>query len=280
MKAFKNKELWYVVGLIAILAISTVFFFFPDLIDNKYPYSYQNVRDKNDRVVSLNSSLSSTESEISQMIEELNMLKDESKDSEIEALKIKEGIDDSEFELDIPSLLIALEQNARLNKIGLDILYDQISHVEAEPLGSDYPEDEDMYEEGMYEDIEDIEDMENADDIESEESEEEVEDSDEVIVEEDSNEGENEESDEETDEDEDRFDLSEEDVIANAIKIPGIDVTVIPIKISGSYSGVRSYIKYLDKVGMIEPSSAVLSSTGDEINGLIMLNVFHGEVGL
>ena len=55
-------------------------------------------------------------------------------------------------------------------------------------------------------------------------------------------------------------------------------MTVIPIQIKGSYHSVRSYIQYLDKIGMIAPSSVVLESEGKEVKGKIILNVFHGEV--
>ena len=61
-------------------------------------------------------------------------------------------------------------------------------------------------------------------------------------------------------------------------EIPGINVNTIPIQISGSYANVRNYIRYLDEVGMIEPSSVVLMSEGRKVSGSVMLNIFHGEV--
>lgn len=266
MKLLKKKELWYSIGIILAIIVASILFFFPDVIDGKYPYSYENLREKDVAVQGLNSELIQKESNIKSELESLSQLENESKLKRIEAEDIKSGINESDFQLDIPSVLIDLEQNALIHKVELNIKYNNIAHID----GGNNPEmieenpDEGSPDNDKPNDKEDPKKDETSKPEEQNKDNEKPKDNNEIKVTEENKENE----------------ISKEELIANSSRIQGINVTVIPIDIKGNYNNVRSYIKYLDKIGMIEPSSVKLTSMGNSIEGSVVLNVFHGEVGL
>lgn len=257
MKKYKNKQTLQILAIVALSAISIILIFFPDLIDNKYKYSYDNISVGKQQVATLNDGLLSNEMAIINNLERLESLKAE-RNSEL--LKKEEiGFNEEDLVLSIPSLLIELEQNAVDNKSKLTIDYNAMQtqskqtpvqaptteeelteeEKDAEEAGIDLPK-ETALEKGLEERQKD----------EDEDSEEEITITPEVV---------------------------ENDLISNMPVIEGVDVTAIPIEIVGSYSNVRNYIKYLDEIGMIEPSSVNIQSKGKIVQGNVILNVFHRE---
>ena len=253
MKTLKSKQLWQIVAIIAIIVASVILLFVPQAIDNKYPYTYQNIQDKKDNVNSLNQALLSNEGTIQTSIQRLEEIEKEDEIIKEEAFKIRKGIKETDFELHIPSVLIALEQNAIKNNVEIVIGYNS-----------------------MQETADDGETSQPAPSNENEASED-------VTITEEETTGET-----ETGEEQEGEDKSEQENKSTPApmptpnssipEIPGINVNTIPIQISGSYANVRNYIRYLDEVGMIEPSSVVLMSEGRKVSGSVMLNIFHGEV--
>ena len=68
--------------------------------------------------------------------------------------------------------------------------------------------------------------------------------------------------------------------IDNNVKIPtidSIDVTTIPIEVKGTFFKVRDYLKFLDELGLIEPSSVKMTTDGQVVTAEITLNIFHGK---
>ena len=66
--------------------------------------------------------------------------------------------------------------------------------------------------------------------------------------------------------------------IDNNVTIPtidSIDVTTIPIEVKGTFFKVRDYLKFLDELGLIEPSSVKMTTDGMEVTAEITLNIFH-----
>lgn len=253
MKTLKSKQLWQIVAIIAIIVASVILLFVPQAIDNKYPYTYQNIQDKKDNVNSLNQALLSNEGTIQTSIQRLEEIEKEDEILKEEVFKIRKGIKETDFELHIPSVLIALEQNAIKNNVEIVIGYNS-----------------------MQETADDGETSQPAPSNENEASED-------VTITEEETTGET-----ETGEEQEGEDKSEQENKSTPApmptpnssipEIPGINVNTIPIQISGSYANVRNYIRYLDEVGMIEPSSVVLMSEGRKVSGSVMLNIFHGEV--
>lgn len=253
MKTLKSKQLWQIVAIIAIIVASVILLFVPQAIDNKYPYTYQNIQDKKDNVNSLNQALLSNEGTIQTSIQRLEEIEKEDEIIKEEVFKIRKGIKETDFELHIPSVLIALEQNAIKNNVEIVIGYNSMQET-ADDGGTSQP----------------------APSNENEVSED-------VTITEEETTGET-----ETGEEQEGEDKSEQEnkptptpmptPNSSIPEIPGINVNTIPIQISGSYANVRNYIRYLDEVGMIEPSSVVLMSEGRKVSGSVMLNIFHGEV--
>lgn len=253
MKTLKSKHLWQIVAIIAIIVASVILLFVPQAIDNKYPYTYQNIQDKKDNVNSLNQALLSNEGTIQTSIQRLEEIEKEDEIIKEEVFKIRKGIKETDFELHIPSVLIALEQNAIKNNVEIVIGYNSMQET-ADDGGTSQP----------------------APSNENEVSED-------VTITEEETTGET-----ETGEEQEGEDKSEQEnkptptpmptPNSSIPEIPGINVNTIPIQISGSYANVRNYIRYLDEVGMIEPSSVVLMSEGRKVSGSVMLNIFHGEV--
>lgn len=257
MKNLKNKQILQILIMISIVAISVILFLFPKLIDYRYEYSYENIKTGKEQVESLNNTLVSNEATILHKISELEELKKERDKVLREESQI--GINESDFILDIPSILITLEQNALGNNVELSIDYNaMVTNSNSNPSQDNYSDET----EDVPSASESEETLENEDDTAEERTGDDSEQNKIALIE------------------ENKEGNDDKEILSTATpNIEGIDVTVIPISISGSYSRVRDYIKYLDEVGMIEPSSVTLKSEGDKVTSSVVLNVFHGKEG-
>jgi len=275
LKILKNKNFWQIIIIIVIILISAILLFFPKLINHKYKYSYESIVHKKEEVNSLNDILIYNEDEINASIDKLEIMEEESYLSKQRADNVRKGINESDFKLHMPSIIISLEQVAIENGIKLSINYNSITSS----LSS------------VIDDVNEMDYKKNLDEslIESEDSDVTIEHEEEYDGEEiDKKEKEVEEKEVDEKNNQESVDFSTSINTNNLIpSIEGINVTVIPIEVSGSYYNVRNYIKYLDKIGMIEPSSINLESRWieedeltmkSELFGQITLNVFHGEV--
>jgi len=268
----KNNSILQIIAIVVIISVSIIVFFFQDIIPEEIDtskFSYDNIVNKKEEVDSLIDLTSSNESVIEDTIQRLQSTKERAREVEKEANLVRQGVNQDDFVLDIPSFLIDLEQNAYKNEVELKIDYNSMVtsssrvsdgyHLDGEEYEEDFgePSDQDFSGEGDSSGV--------GGSLEEQEDEG-------VTL--------------ETQDEEQSFD-GEQDVGqdsefspggANLPDIEGISITVIPISISGKYSDVRNYIKYLDQVGMIEPYSVKLESDGDSISGSVILNVFHEEV--
>ena len=247
MKTLKGNQLWQIVAIIVIIVAAVILLFVPEAIDNKYPYTYQNIQDKKDNVNSLNQALLSNEGTIQTSIQRLEEIEKEDEVIKEKAFKIRKGIKETDFELHIPSVLIALEQNAIKNNVEIVIGYNSMQET--------------------------ADDGETSQPAPSNENE----------VSEDVGTGEESRATRQEKNKRVRIKWTETSQTCTSCRqiyqlLVGINVNTIPIQISGSYANVRNYIRYLDEVGMIEPSSVVLMSEGRKVSGSVMLNIFHGEV--
>lgn len=288
MKTLKNKALWQGLAILAISVVSAILLFFPEAIENRYPYSYKRIVDEQNNVESLNMRLSSNESSIKSSIDNVDRLEFEKEGSSEEEFVVRKGIVEEDFELHIPSLLISLEQNAIKNKVDLEI---DFAAMATTPSNGGAPEtynpDGSVSQDGT-QGTPEVPTTEQdpvvpgdsaeivADDITVTEQETKPEET--TQVDKDKAETEKESGSEAAKED---VAEGETDYIAQSTETPvieGIDVTTIPLSISGTFYNVRNYIKYLDEVGMIEPSSVVITSEGRTVTSSIIINIFHGEV--
>lgn len=262
-----------------IVSLSAVILFMPDLIEQKYPWTYQNIQNKKNELISMSETLSGNEREIQYSKQNLQDLEKREEEAAEDVFQLKKGMKGSDFQIDIPSFLITLEQKAYESEVELLIGYNSLtttknSTSQDEPVLDEngvpvYPPVEgelDDYqseqgtpqENGATETAPEGTEVKTPEGIEVNES---------TAETEGSKDGENKEEDEGLE-------------INNSVEIPvidSIDVTTIPIEIKGTFFNVRSYLKFLDELGLIEPSSITMTTNGLEVTAKITLNIFHGE---
>lgn len=278
MRGLKGKQILQFLAIFAIIVASVILLFLPNLIEDRYPYSYSKVNEGKENVESLNRELSSNESVIENTIIQLEETEVKEEEVAEKEFNVRKGIIEEDFELHIPSILIRLEQEAIENDLDLVIDYNSMTTSEA-PGSSDYFPEEDYQ---GFDESERGNEFDNPaehfdeDDFSggqvfAQESEEQNG----ISITENIDEKNN---DDETLEQEDSEDNDKQEYDGYKPSIEGINVTTIPLSISGSFYNVRNYIRFLDEVGMIEPSSVIITSEGRNISASIVINIFHGEV--
>lgn len=275
----KSNRIYQILAIIMIVSLSAVILFMPDLIEQKYPWTYQNIQDKKNELISVSETLSSNEREIEYSKQNLQDLEKREEEAAEDVFQLKKGMKGSDFQIDIPSFLITLEQKAYEGEVELLIGYNSLTTtknttsqetpildengipveppVEGEP--DDYQSEQGSPQEnGVPETTPEGAEVNTTEGIEVNES---------TTEAESSKDGENKEEDKGPE-------------INNNVEIPtidSIDVTTIPIEIKGTFFKVRDYLKFLDELGLIEPSSIKMTTNGLEVTAEITLNIFHGE---
>lgn len=261
-----TKEQKYMASLFVIVVTSIILFFYPELV--KYPYSYTSIEEKKSMVEENNGTLTSNELAIKGLVSQKEGKTTEENKVNNEALKLKRNINVDDFKLDIPSLLISLEQKSYDKNLKLTIQYDLIKTVgatqtfgnpEGDPSEPTNPSEKPEGAPGS--------DPAKTDEANKETSSE----GDKTIAGQPV-------KDEETNKKNAKVEFSAEEIEKGVLTIDGLNTTIVPIIVEGKYNEVRSYIKYLDEIGLIEPSSVELSSKEKKVTAKIVLNIFHGEV--
>jgi hypothetical protein len=277
------------VAIIVIVVLSSVILFIPNPIGQKYPWTYQNIQDKKKELISVSETLSDNERKIQSLKQNLQDLKKREKDSAEDVSQLKKGMKDSDLQIDIPSFLITLEQKAYETGVDLLIGYNSLITTKGSSSTQDPTLDEngapaessteggvvdEKSEQGTPQEnkasektTEGIEVNESTtkENGTSETTTKGTEANDSTANTEDSKDGENKEED-------------KGPKIDNNVKIPtidSIDVTTIPIEVKGTFFKVRDYLKFLDELGLIEPSSVKMTTDGMEVTAEITLNIFH-----
>lgn len=283
MKKYSKQKV-YMLSLILVVLFSLVLFFFPETI--KYPYSYSAIQDKKVLVSDGNNNLNSKEKEIEKYASQRESLEKSKLEEKKEALTLKKNIKSSDFKLDIPSLLISLEQKSYDNNIELKIHYDKIAAISAEQgqaqenqpqteqaqNGEKQPQNKEgtQTEQSQPQSKEGTQSQTEQNSVKNQET---------VAGKPVENNTENTQEQEDTEKNKESKDPFTPENLQNlALKIDGLNTTIVPITIKGNFSEVRDYIKYLDELGMIEPSTVSIKSTGKKVTAKVVLNVFHGEV--
>lgn len=282
-----------------IIVLSSVILFIPNPIGQKYPWTYQNIQKKKNELISVSETLSGNERKIQSLKQNLQDLQKREKDVAGDVSQLKKGMKDSDLQIDIPSFLITLEQKAYETGVDLLIGYNSLittkgSSSNQEPTLDENGDPAESSTEGGVNDgkseqgtpqenkasektTEGIEvnqstskengktDKTTKGTEASESTTKEVNES--TTKTEASKDGENKEED-------------KGPKINNNVKIPtidSIDVTTIPIEVKGTFFKVRDYLKFLDELGLIEPSSVKMTTDGQVVTAEITLNIFHGK---
>lgn len=264
-----------------IVSLSVVILFMPNLIEQKYPWTYQNIQDKKNELISMSETLSGNEREIQQSKQDLQDLEKREEKAAEDVFQLKKGMKDSDFQIDIPSFLITLEQKAYESEVDLLIGYNSLTTTEGStsqeaplldengiPVDPSVEGEPDDYQSEQGTPQENGTPEANPEENEAHETPTEgIEVNKSTTKTEDSKDGENKEEDKGPE-------------INSNVEIPAIDsidVTTIPIEIKGTFFKVRDYLKFLDELGLIEPSSITMTTDGLEVTAEITLNIFHGE---
>lgn len=285
----KVNRIYQIVAIIVIVVLSSVILFIPNPIGQKYPWTYQNIQDKKKELISVSETLSDNERKIQSLKQNLQDLKKREKDSAEDVSQLKKGMKDSDLQIDIPSFLITLEQKAYETGVDLLIGYNSLITTKGSSSTQDPTLDEngapaessteggvvdEKSEQGTPQEnkasektTEGIEVNESTtkENGTSETTTKGTEVNESTAKTEDSKDGENKEED-------------KGPKIDNNVKIPtidSIDVTTIPIEVKGTFFKVRDYLKFLDELGLIEPSSVKMTTDGMEVTAEITLNIFH-----
>lgn len=312
----RNKTLLQLLGIIGVGTVTTVSMLYPDVLGNEQ--SIRSIQEKQDSLDSYNSQLLNNESTMQMESDRVQRLEEEVRPLQEEYERLTAGVAETDFSLHMPSLLLSLEKGSKESDIELEIQYDGIEtanasggeeeneeglydefydeygdeHPHPEPGHEDFEEDyaNDMYDEEMLheEDVDSLE-QELIDQHESETDEWDE-----------SFEGQGGDqlvdsrplSDESDEEDENGMDqpgpsptpelhpeVDLTNIRDNIPLVEGVSVTTVPLRVKGTYADVRSFILYIDDIDFIEHNLIDLYSFGDDISGVIVLNVFHTENG-
>lgn len=288
MRGLRSKQILQFLAILTIIIVSVVLLFLPNLIEDRYPYSYPRVNEGKENVESLNRELSSNESIIENNIITLAETEVEEKEVAEKEFNVRKGIIEEDFELHIPSILIKLEQKAIENNLDLVIDYNSMTTSGASGYSDYLTEEEyqgfDESERGNLNEHFDEDDLSDEDNFSGGQVfAQETEEQDGISITEnvDENNNDDETIEQENSESNDRQENPDDEFERHKYTIPaieGINVTTIPLGISGSFYNVRNYIRFLDEVGMIEPSSVIITSEGRNVSASIVINIFHGEV--
>lgn len=297
----RDVTLIQILGIILIVAVTVATMLYPDALGNEH--SLRSIEEKEAKILSLNDELSSTERDYQNALSNLNLVKKNAESIKKESDSMRISIRNTEFGLHMPSILIALEQKA--NEYNLEFLmdYDKLKTIGAEtPTDAIGNPELDAAEGATPEDVtpetEAAKVAEENQEKETKQSEkpatktstpeaatkdsETKKDSEAVTVTDSS--GSTTENAEKSGEEAltDVYNPEEVDISAayeNVPSIPGLSVTIIPVRVSGTYADVRAFIQYLEDVDLISHNWVDLHSYGEDISGIIVFNVFHSEEG-
>lgn len=297
-----TKEQKYMVSIFFVIITSVILFLYPEIV--KYPYSFTSIEEKKSSIEQANSQLISNETSIKQLAKEKETKELEENNVNNEALRLKRNINSDDFKLDIPSLLISLEQKANEKSLKLNIHYDKIQTVkdagsETGGQGEAAGSKEQAAKSGANTDNKEkaagstdganAQTDSNKQSTENKTAQETVKDANGTTTTEQTKTGDSANTEKtvggqpvENKENDDKAsksgEFTDEDLKKGLLTINGLDTTIVPIVVIGSYSEVRSYIKYLDELGLIEPSFVELESKEKKVTAKIVLNIFNGEV--
>lgn len=317
----RDITLLQLMGMASITALTAVVMFYPDLLHNTH--SIRAIEADKETVLALNSSLQTVERNTVGARDALARMQTELEPIKKESTRLQTAIKETNFDLHLPSILVALEQQALAHDLELVIDFEGIQ-LASVPEPPEVPEDgtpealEGGMEEGGRDPMDEadvpLEDgfepeddmgmddpmMPDADlgqggpaeDLPTEtpkpvETETEPSQSDATPATETTEKSDtpaatpNEES-----EDAGTPVTEGGRPVPNVAKakevipvIPGMDVTTIPIRITGSYANVRAFLHYLDEIDFMEHNFIDLYSFGDSVTGEVVFNVFHETKG-
>lgn len=240
----KNIELKFLISLILIIAIFFAMFI---VLANKNYIKYEKtliaLKNKSEKIKTLNAKVGIAENELQNKVKEVDKVNEKLKNVKIEADKISDVIESKDLILHIPSLLIQLEQNAIKNKLLIEIYYSEIKYNANKSSGSKDKGGISIPKSPLEKETKETKEIKESDKIEDNEN----------------------------------IDNTTKIVLSQTGNTEGLNIAIIPIKISGDYFGIREFIKYLENIDYLAPYTINISSTGETSTGMIIIHVYSKE---
>lgn len=249
----KNTELLTRVGM-GIVIVGLLYFTFNSKKFN-YKYGIQEIKNTTKIISDSQSVVDNFKSELEGKKSELQRVTEEYNAEKIKTDKTTRRITVQDLKLDLASLIIRLEDNARLNNLTFLIDY---NGTEQTPNNT---ESVATTEDGNKESTTDkVKDRGNK-------------------VDEEVKEAKGEEKPDEKPEETNLFDENVNTVDnikeqAQIDEIDGLETVKVPITVTGSYYQIRNFMKFIETIDYITPSTVMLQSQGGTTKAVIILQVF------
>lgn len=249
----KNTELLARIGMGVVIAGLLYFTFNSDKFN--YKYGIQEIKNTTKVISDSQSVVDNFKAELEGKKSELKTVTEQYNAEKIKTDKTTRRITVQDLKLDLASLIIRLEENARLNNLTFLIDYNgteqsSISKAETEAT-------EEVDENGNA--IEKVKDRGNK-------------------VNEEIQEAKGEEKEEKPEEtnlfDENGKALANIKEQAELDEIDGLETVKVPITVTGSYYQIRNFMKFIETIDYITPSTVMLQSQGGTTKAVIILQVF------
>lgn len=288
----KKKDYISISVIALVLVGSIILFFSPSLVG--YNKSFVDIADKKEQIATNNSKMKTNESNIESLKATLDQLADESLSKDELADEKENAIDGEKFDLDIPSFLITMEQEAVAKNVKLNIDYSSMKTlVDASGSMPSETEQTDNQSQGSQQ-PQNSQTSSQAQDSSQTQQNQDPNQASTNVTQSDNTNSKNEQTQSTNEQTQNSQDTAAKPGDTNSktvtsvttnsneegtvISIPGMSTTSIPIKIEGTYANTRAYIKFLDKIGLIVPTKVELNSKGKKVVTNVTLNIIHGEV--
>jgi hypothetical protein len=261
----KDKKILQCFLMILIVGFTVINIFSPETINADL--SITNLESKRQEMHSLNTSIEKNNQNISKTKIDLNKSQQDIKISDEKLNQALKKVNTQNLTLDIPSVLISLEQNAILNGVDLKIDYSSIKYsnkkntnVEHAPPTSKEVKDSSATNKTTSESNTQIRSSYGSALSEPEFSSNSSTQNSPVV--------------------ENNLPATNEtDKVLSGYSMPnitGINVMVIPTQLTGGYDNIKSYLTYIEKIDYMAPGYINLESTGEKVNGTVIFNVYYG----
>lgn len=264
----KNKNDLYAFFSSVILLLTIAMLMFPELIP--YENSIENLSYKKDQIKNLENAINSNESLLSSLNEQVKSKDNELVKSNEKVAEVKKQIGDTVFKLDVPSMLITLENVARENDIDIIIDYSQFKEnifaeattPEIEATNPDANTGEGIdgqppVEEPNQDNINNTNNsQEQSQPINPQESENSQEELTHIIY-----------------PDENKIDpIGEITNVGN-----GVNIASIPVYLTGDFVKVREFARILDNIDFFDPVHIHINSEGETVSASFLLYIYYRE---
>lgn len=249
----KNTELMTRIGMGVVIVGLLYFTFNSDKFN--YKYGIQEIKNTTKVITDSQSIVDNFKAELEGKKSELKRVTEEYNAEKIKTDKTTRRITVQDLKLDLASLIIRLEDNARLNNLTFLIDYNGTEQTES---SNEKVETTEVDEDGNP-----IEKVKERGDKVNEEI----------------KEAKGEENQEEKQEETNLFDekgnaLANIKEHAQIDEIDGLQTVKVPITVTGSYYQIRNFMKFIETIDYITPSTVMLQSQGGTTKAVIILQVF------